>query len=139
MTDTARRPSETPTPAALDRVKRVLPADAEGLVVAVAELLEAAVKQIREEKDAAVEALTVMLTDVRADNAVLAARLDRVDPQDHTPLPGYCSVKEAAFACHFSDEAVRQWAATGQVASTKTGARVWVELASVMERAGRRG
>jgi hypothetical protein len=139
MTAPAPRLEETPTPAAIDRVKRVLPADAEGLVVAVAELLDAAVRQMREERDAAIEALAVLITDVRSDTAANTARLDRLDPPGSTPLPGYCTLKQAAFASNFSDETVRQWARAGEVASTKTGVRVWVELASVMERAGRRG
>jgi hypothetical protein len=104
---------------------------------AIAELIEAAVRQMRAERDAAVEALIVMLTDVRADNAVMAARLDRVDPPDE--LPGYCSVKAAAGACGYSAEAVRRWAAVGLVTAVKRGGRVRVELASVLARAGRRG
>jgi hypothetical protein len=100
-------------------------------------LIEAAVRQMREERDAAVEALTLMLTDLRSDNAVMAARLDRIDPPDE--LPGYVSVKRAAGACGYSGEAVRRWAATGQVTAVKRGGRVRVELQSVLERAGRRG
>ena len=60
---------------------------------AIAELIEAAVRQLREEKDAAVEALVAMITDVRADAAVMAARLDRVDPPENE-LPGYCSCEK---------------------------------------------
>jgi hypothetical protein len=102
---------------------------------AIAELIEAAVRQMREERDAAVAALTMMLADLRADCAVFAARLDKVDPK--TPLPGFCSVKEAAGASNYTCEAVRQWARAGQVTGEKIGG-VWkVELASVLERAGR--
>jgi hypothetical protein len=104
---------------------------------AIAELIEAAVRQMRAERDAAVEQLVVMLADLRADNAVFAARLDRVDPP--VPLPGYVSIKQAASACGFCAESVRIWAQTGQVASDKRGGRIRVELASVLERAGRRG
>lgn len=134
MTDTARRLGATPTPAALDRVKRPAGDD---LVAAVAALLESAVKQIREEKDAAIEGLVVMITDLRSDNAVMAARLDRLDPPEQ--LPGFVTLKQAAGVCGYTCEAVRQWAAAGQVTATKTGGRVSVELSSVLARAARRG
>jgi hypothetical protein len=107
--------------------------DADVVMADVVEVLAEALAA----RDRAIERLTIMITDVRADNAAMAARLDVLDPP--VPLPGFCSIKEAAGACHFSDEAVRQWAASGQVTSTKTGGRVRVELASVLERAGRRG
>jgi len=98
---------------------------------AIAELIEA----MRAEHAAAIESLTVMLADLRADCAVFAARLDKVDPK--TPLPGFCSVKQAAGACGYTDEAIRQWARAGQVTGEKIGG-VWkVELASVLDRAGR--
>jgi hypothetical protein len=104
---------------------------------ATAELIEAAVRQMRAERDAAVEQLVVLLADLRSDNAVLAARLDRIDAP--TPLPGFVTLKQAAAACGYTCEAVRQWAATGQITADKRGGRVRVELASVMQRAGRRG
>jgi hypothetical protein len=104
---------------------------------AIAEPIEAAVRQMRAERDAAVEALTLLLADTRADVAAHAARLDRIDPRGW--LPGFVTLKQAAGACGYTCEAVRQWAATGQVTASKTGGRVSVELSSVLARAERRG
>lgn len=103
---------------------------------AIAELIEAAVRQLREEKDAAIEALTLLLADTRSDVAAHAARLDRIDPRPE--LPGFTSIKAAAGACGYCDETVRRWADVGLVTAVKRGG-VWkVDLASVLERAGRR-
>jgi hypothetical protein len=90
------------------------------------------------ERDAAISGLVALIAEVRADHAVLAARVDVLDPPDDTPLPGYCSLKEAAFASDFCAETIRQWARDGEVTGIKNGAGWRVELASVMERAGRR-
>ena len=104
---------------------------------AIAELIEAAVRQMRDEHAAAIEQLVLMVTDMRSDQAVMAARLDRVAPRE--PLPGYVTIKQAAAACGFCAESVRTWAQTGAVIADKRGGRIRVELASVMERAGRHG
>jgi excisionase family DNA binding protein len=61
-----------------------------------------------------------------------------IDPPDSAPLPGFVGLKEASFACGFSDETVRQWARDGEVTATKQGGAWRVELASVMERARRK-
>jgi excisionase family DNA binding protein len=90
------------------------------------------------ERDVAIAGLVAMLAEMRADNALLAARIDKIDPPDSAPLPGFLSLKEAAFACGFSDETVRQWARDGGVTATKEGGTWRVELVSVMERAGRK-
>jgi hypothetical protein len=128
-------PTPAPAPIAADcGISAVAEPDvtAEPSVADVIAVLAAALEQ----RDAAIERLTILLTDVRADHAVLAARVDRLDPPDDTPLPGYCGLKEAAFASGFSDETLRRWAKAGL--GIKRGGVWQIELASVMERAGRR-
>jgi hypothetical protein len=100
----------------------------------VAEVLMSELKA----RDVAIAGLVAMLAELRSDNALLAARVDKLDPPDSAPLPGFLPLKQAAFACGFSAEAIRVWARDGVVVATKQGGTWRVELASVLERAGRK-
>jgi hypothetical protein len=103
--------------------------------VTIADVVEALTSML-EQRDRAIAGLTALISEVRADNALLAARVDAIDPPDPTSLPGYCSLKEASFASGFTVETVRQWAKAGM--GIKRGGTWQVELASVLERAGRK-
>ena len=104
---------------------------------AIAELIEAAVRQLREEKDAAIEALTMIAELARI---MLCSRRGLIALIRGSYAVAWIHQREdCRRRCGYSDEAVRGWAATGQVAGRKRGGRVCVELASVLERAGRRG
>jgi hypothetical protein len=110
------------------------PAVADVVLADVVAVLSAALA----ERDAAISALTALIAEMRADHALLAARVDAIDPPNREPLPGFVTLKQAAGACGFNDETVRQWARDGEVTGLKDGGGWRVELASVMERAGRR-
>jgi hypothetical protein len=98
----------------------------------VAEVLMSELKA----RDAAIANLVAMLGEMRADAAILAARVDLIDPPDHEVPAGYCSLKQAAFASGFTVECIRQWAKAGM--GIKRGGAWLVELSAVMERAGRK-
>jgi hypothetical protein len=87
-------------------------------------------------RDAAIAGLTALIAEMRGDHAVLAARVDALDPPDATSLPGFVTLKEASFASGFTVECIRQWAKAGM--GIKRGGVWQVELASVLERAGRK-
>jgi hypothetical protein len=110
-------------------------AELAGADVTIADVVEALTSML-EQRDAAIAGLTVLISEVRADNALLAARVDAIAPPDVTPLPGYCSLKEASFASGFTVECIRQWAKGGM--GIKRGGTWQVELASVLARAGRK-
>jgi len=103
----------------------------------LADVIEALTSMLAD-RDRAIEAMTMLISEQRGGHAALAARVDAIDPPAHTPpLPGYVALKQAAGACGYTCEAVRQWAATGQVTGIKDGGTWRVELTSVMERARR--
>jgi hypothetical protein len=87
-------------------------------------------------RDAAIAGLAAMIAEMRGDHAVLAARVDVLDPPDSTPLPGFVTIKEAVFRSGFSDETIRQWAKAGL--GIKRGGTWRVDLEAVMERTKRR-
>jgi hypothetical protein len=107
-----------------------------GADVVLADVVAAFVAMLAE-RDAAIAGLVTMISEVRADHAVLAARVDTIDPPDDTPLPGFVTLKQAAGACGFNDETIRQWARDGEVTGIKDGGGWRVELASVLARARR--
>jgi hypothetical protein len=124
MTATTARFGTTPTmaePAAAD--------------VEITDVIEALTDMLKA-RDAAIAGLAAMIAEMRGDHAVLAARVDAIDPPDVTPLPGFVTLKEAHFASGFTVETVRQWAKAGL--GVKRGGVWQVELASVMARADRK-